>query len=63
MGKKVQSYTAEFRAEAVKLVLAQGLTLQEVSISPPASSSASWWNCSSSRILQLLSFCSFIILF
>lgn len=24
MGKKVQSYTAEFRAEAVKLVLAQG---------------------------------------
>ncbi|MBU2846868.1 hypothetical protein HF923_13905 [Acidithiobacillus ferriphilus] len=28
MGKKVQSYTAEFRAEAVKLVLAQGFSLQ-----------------------------------
>ncbi|MHB1642709.1 MAG: hypothetical protein ACYCS8_08610 [Acidithiobacillus sp.] len=28
MGKKVQSYTAEFRAEAVKLVLAQGFPLQ-----------------------------------
>ena len=31
MGKKVQSYTAEFRAEAVKLVLTQGLSLQEAS--------------------------------
>ena len=29
MGKKVQRYTAEFRVEAVKLVLSQGLSLQE----------------------------------
>jgi transposase-like protein len=28
MGKKVQSYTAEFRAEAIKLVLSQGFSLQ-----------------------------------
>ena len=27
MGKKVQSYTAEFRAEAVKLVLGSGILL------------------------------------
>lgn len=31
MGKSVQSYTPEFRAEAVKLVLAQGLSLREAS--------------------------------
>ena len=44
MGKKVQSYTTEFRAEAVKLVLAQGLTLQEVSqrISVPKGTLANW---------------------
>ena len=44
MGKKVQSYTAEFRAEAVKLVLAQGLTLQEASqrISVPKGTLAGW---------------------
>ena len=44
MGKKVQSYTAEFRAEAVKLVLAQGLTLQEASqrISVPKGTLANW---------------------
>ena len=28
MGKKVQIYTAEFRAEAIKLVLSQGFSLQ-----------------------------------
>ena len=44
MGKKVQSYTVEFRAEAVKLVLAQGLTLQEASqrISVPKGTLANW---------------------
>ena len=44
MGKKVQSYTAEFRAEAVKLVLAQGLTLLEASqrISVPRGTLAGW---------------------
>ncbi|WP_372609195.1 transposase [Acidithiobacillus sp.] len=44
MGKKVQSYTTEFRAEAVKLVLAQGLTLQEASqrISVPKGTLANW---------------------
>ena len=44
MRKKVQSYTAEFRAEAVKLVLAQGLTLQEASqrISVPKGTLAGW---------------------
>ncbi len=31
MGKKVQRYTPEFRAEAVKLVLVQGLSLREAS--------------------------------
>ncbi len=31
MGKSVQSYTPEFRAEAVKLVLVQGLSLREAS--------------------------------
>ena len=44
MGKKVQSYTAEFRAEAVKLVLAQGLTQQEASqrILVPKGTLANW---------------------
>ncbi|MHB8210440.1 MAG: transposase [Acidithiobacillus sp.] len=44
MVKKVQSYTAEFRAEAVKLVLARGLTLQEASqrISVPKGTLANW---------------------
>ena len=44
MGKKVQSYTAEFWAEAVKLVLAQGHSLQEVSqrISVPKGTLAGW---------------------
>ncbi len=44
MVKKVQSYTAEFRAEAVKVVLAQGLTLQETSqrISVPKGTLANW---------------------
>ena len=44
MGKKAQSYTAEFRAEAVKLVLAQGLSLRESSrrISVPKSILVGW---------------------
>ena len=44
MVKKVQSYTAEFRAEAVKLVLAQGLTRPEASqrISVPKGTLANW---------------------
>ncbi|MHB1267978.1 MAG: transposase [Acidithiobacillus ferriphilus] len=44
MGEKVQSYTAKFRAEAVKLVLAQGLTLQEASqrIAAPKGTLAGW---------------------
>lgn len=41
----VQSYTAEFRAEAVKLVLAQGLTLQKAPqrISVPKGTLANCW--------------------
>ncbi|PKY10864.1 hypothetical protein B1757_07905 [Acidithiobacillus marinus] len=44
MRKKVQSYTAEFRAEAVKLVLSQGLSLQEASqrILVPKDTLAGW---------------------
>ncbi|MDE3022550.1 MAG: transposase [Pseudomonadota bacterium] len=44
MGQKAQSYTAEFRAEAVKLVLAQGFSLREASrrISVPKSTLAGW---------------------
>lgn len=44
MGKKAQSYTAEFRAEAVKLVLSQGLSLQEAAqrISIPKGTLAGW---------------------
>lgn len=44
MGKKVQSYTAEFRAEAVKLVLSQGLSLQEAAqrIVVPKGTLAGW---------------------
>ncbi len=44
MGKKVQGHTAGFRAEAVKLVLARGLSLQEASqrISVPKGTLANW---------------------
>ena len=44
MGKRVQGYTAEFRAEAVKLVLAQGLSLREASqrIVVPKGTLANW---------------------
>ncbi len=31
MGKKIQSYTPEFRSEVVKLVLVHGLSLREAS--------------------------------
>ncbi|MBU2809447.1 hypothetical protein HF285_14605 [Acidithiobacillus ferrooxidans F221] len=44
MGKKVQSYTAEFRAEAVKLILAQGFSLQGLhsGFQCPRGTSANW---------------------
>ena len=43
---KLKTYTPEFRAEAVKLVLAQGLTLEEAAqrIAMPKGTLATWVN-------------------